>query len=379
MTQYDVVVVGSGVAGLGSAYRLAPDHDVLVIDAGAIGGGTSSRASGAITTPVDYPDLPAWSDHALSFFHDLDGTGVFSFEKRPYVRPVRSSSTEEIRTEAAKDGVTLMDPAEFTRRFPDVFTDLEGLGFDGVLCYEETGTLDAVDLLATLRREAADVGVEFRPDTRVETVSTEGGTVTGVRTEFGNVAANHVVCAAGSGTRPLLADHVALPIRRFTWNVAFLEPTEPLDADFPLGGERERAFYFRPTPDGHLLVGTENLFADPDAEPFISEAARETITERVPELLAPAADASLVRWEHCRLADASTPDTRAIIDAPAEAPNGLVVAAGFHGTGVMSIGSIGTAIRSLVTGEEAPFALDSFALDRFDTRTAEFSFGSLWG
>lgn len=377
MTGYDIVVVGSGVAGLSSAYRLAPDHEVLVIDAGAIGNGTSSRASGAITTPVDYPDLPDWSEHALSFFDELDGTGVFSFEQRPYVRPVRDADDNETRTEAAKEAVSLLTVEETHDRFPGVFSDLSE--YEGALCYEETGVLDAVDLLSTLRHKGANRGVEYRPDTQVEGVLVESGAVRGVQTEYGPVRAQEVVVTAGSRTRDLLLDYVELPIRRITWNVGFFDPVEPLAVDFPIGGERSRAFYFRRTPDGHLLIGTENRSAEPDSEPHVSEEAKQRMLEWVPEILEPARDASLVRWEYCRLPDASTPDTRSIIDAPEEAPDGLVVAAGFHGTGVMSAGSIGSAVRALVTGEESPVPLDPFRLDRFETRSTTFEPGSLWG
>jgi glycine/D-amino acid oxidase-like deaminating enzyme len=61
-----------------------------------------------------------------------------------------------------------------------------------------------------------------------------------------------------------------------------------------------------------------------------------------------------------------------------DAPDGLVIAAGFHGTGVMDSPCIATAVRSLVTGESAPFALDRFELARFDSRSSDFDFTSLY-
>ena len=78
------------------------------------------------------------------------------------------------------------------------------------------------------------------------------------------------------------------------------------------------------------------------------------------------------------MADTTTPDARGIIDAPDQGPDGLVVAAGFHGAGIMATDSIGTTVRSLVTGEDAPFPLEPFRLDRFDTRSDDFPFATLF-
>lgn len=51
-----VVVVGGGVTGTASAYMLAEDHDVTVIDKGMIAGDTTARASGFLATPPTFPN-----------------------------------------------------------------------------------------------------------------------------------------------------------------------------------------------------------------------------------------------------------------------------------------------------------------------------------
>lgn len=55
MSDYDVVVVGAGVVGCISAYQLAPDHDILVLDAGQVAGETTGRSSGLITDHHRHP------------------------------------------------------------------------------------------------------------------------------------------------------------------------------------------------------------------------------------------------------------------------------------------------------------------------------------
>ncbi|WP_458188804.1 NAD(P)/FAD-dependent oxidoreductase [Haladaptatus sp. NG-WS-4] len=238
---YDVIIVGSGCAGLSAAYRLAPDHDVLIVDRAGIGEGTSSRASGVITAPVDYPDLPEWSAHATEFFRELDGTGTFTWTDRPYVRGVRPEDVDESETYAEPDDVSLVDAAEYDNVF-----DADA-PYSHALVWEDCGYCDVDEFLATLHKEATDRGAEFRPDTTVESVIVEDGAVIGVETTFG-------------------------------------------------------------------------------------EARADTV----------------------------------------------VVAAGFHGAGVMATDSIGTAIRARVTGEDAPFSLAPFRLDRFDTRDTDFPFSTLF-
>jgi len=369
MARYDVVVVGAGIAGLSSAHELAEDRDVLVVDRDAVGQGTSSRASGLITCPLDYPDLPDWTERAVESFRALDGTGVFAFDERPYVRPVNSADYAEMARE--RDDAEMLAPAEATERYGDV---LAAPGTEGVAVYEDVGLCDVSAFLSTLKHECERRGVHFRPDTAVTGLRIEGDRVAGVETAFGGVDADHVVVAAGSGTADLLADHLELPLRPFTWNAVYLD----VDADvagWPTGGDREHRIYWRPMPSGELLVGREHqAFSD---EPAVDPAFERLVAEELPDVFA-YDDYEVVRWEKCPIPDTTTPDARAVIDAPDAAPEGLVVAAGFHGAGVMAGLAIGDAVRSLVTGEPSSVEREAFALDRFEDTGRDFEFATLW-
>jgi glycine/D-amino acid oxidase-like deaminating enzyme len=328
-----------------------------------------------ITAHVDYPDQPEWSTHAMEFFRELDGTGTFNWRERPYVRGVRPEGVEDAGTYTDRDGVSLVDAAEYD----DVFDDRAP--YSHALVWEDCGYCSVDDLLATLHREAIDRGAEFRPDTAVESVIVEDGAAVGVETEFGEARADAVVVAAGSGTRALLSEALPLPLRKFTWNVAYLDAGLP--EGYPMGGDSRLGAYWRPTRDGHLLVGVENRYesepASRDEERAIGEHLDSLLGGELPGLLAAVDDdTDPVRYEVCPMADTTTPDARGIIDAPAEGPDGLVVAAGFHGAGVMATDSIGTAVRSLVTGETAPFPVAPFRLDRFETRDTGFPVNTLF-
>lgn len=370
----EIVVVGAGVAGLASAGRLATDHDVLVVDRAGVGEGTSSRASGVLTAPVDYPDQPAWAAYATEFFSELDGTGTFDWVEREYVRGVRPEDVEGAERAAQAEGVSLVDAGTYDGVFDD------DAPYERALVWDDCGYCEVDDLLATMHRQARRRGVEFRPDTAVTSVLVEDGAAVGVETEYGTVEAEAVVVAAGSATRPLLEPVLPLPIRKFTWNVAYVDAG--LAEGHPMGGDPRLGAYWRRTRDGHLLVGVEHRYESPPAEGAEREFGDRLdalLSGELPRTLAHhSAGADVVRYEACPMADATTPDARAIVDAPPEGPDDLVVAAGFHGAGVMAAGSIGAAVRALVTGEEAPFPLEPFALDRFDTRGTDFEFETLF-
>jgi glycine/D-amino acid oxidase-like deaminating enzyme len=370
----EVIIIGSGIGGMASANALAPDHDVSVLDSGAIAGGTTSRASGVVSTPAVYPDTPEWGNHAMAFFREFDGTGIFEFDERSRVQPVRPASEAAAREHATRDGVEFLSADAVGERHPPVFRDLSD--YAGVVEYRDAGLVDIQDYLFTMKHEAERHGAEFRPDTEVEAVRVKDGRVAGVRTAHGAVEAEHVVCAAGWGTRDLLADVVELPMIPFGWNALVVEPDVDLGDEYPIGVATDLGTYWRPL-DGKLLFGAEHRL-EADEEPTMGDRLYRLLDTELSGLLQGLDDPRVVRTEHCPIHDSTTPDTRPILDAPADAPDGLVIAAGFHGTGVMDSPCIATAVRSLVTGESAPFALDRFELARFDSRSSDFEFTSLY-
>lgn len=371
-----VVVVGAGVSGLAVARELAPDYEVIVLDKGGVAADTSSRASGMISLSLEpFPD--EWVTYALESFRDLDGQGVFSFTERETVRLVPDEDAERY-AEAAPDGGEFLSPDELDGRFPGTFADLSAYG--GGLLYDGTGYLDAVDYAMTLKWAAERAGAAIFRDHAVTDLRVEDGAVVGVETEYGPVDADHLVYATGWRTRELLAEYVELPVRPLRWNAVVIEPDEPLPADAPMGSEPSARIYWRPTPRGDVLVGgNEHLLSDPEGTPMgVESSFRDLVFEEVAPVLSGVADGVLRREDCCPTADCASPDGLPIVDAPAEAPDGLVVVAGFHGRGVMLSPVTARAVRSLVDGEPAPFPMAEFALDRFADRSADFEYRSHW-
>ncbi|MFC6990785.1 NAD(P)/FAD-dependent oxidoreductase [Haladaptatus sp. GCM10025707] len=371
-----VVVVGAGVSGLAIARELAPDHDVLVFDKGGVAADTSSRASGMISLSLE-PFPEEWASFALSQFRELDGQGIFSFTEQKTVRLVPEEDAARY-TEQAPTGGKFLPKDELLARYPDAFGDLSAYG--GALAYEGTGYLDALDYTMTLKWAAEQAGAAVFRDHAVTDLRVEDGRVVGVETEYGPVDAAHVVYATGWKTRDLLAEYVELPVRPLRWNAVVVEPDTPLPADAPLGSEPTMRVYWRPTPRGDVLIGgNEHLLSDPEETPMgVEESFRDLVMERVAPLLAGVEAGDIRREDCCPTADCASPDGLPIIDAPDEVPEGLVFVTGLHGRGVMLSPVTGRAVRSLVTGEDAPFPMEQFRLGRFDDRTADFEYLSHW-
>ncbi|MGH8204249.1 MAG: FAD-dependent oxidoreductase, partial [Steroidobacteraceae bacterium] len=71
---YDVVIVGGGGHGLGTAYYLAAGHgltSVAVLEKGWIGGGNTGRNTTIIRSNYLFDESIALYDHALKLWEDL--------------------------------------------------------------------------------------------------------------------------------------------------------------------------------------------------------------------------------------------------------------------------------------------------------------------
>jgi sarcosine oxidase subunit beta len=375
---YDVIIVGGGIVGCKAAQELAPDHDVLVVERGQIGGGATGKASGLVTIVEEYSDTPAAAEHCIESFREYDGTGNFSFIERPYVE-LRSDEHEvsTLREHAAmlrENGfdAAFHTPAELDERFPDTF-NLDAHA--GGIVYEDAGWLDPYTYVMTVKDDAERAGAEFRTGVEVAEVAVADGSVVGVDTEAdGRLHAEQVVVAAGWRTRRMVSDYVSLPTRPYRYQTYNLDHERELTEEFPMAWEEHSHLYWRAEPNGELHVGGGTYFVKPPGTPrtTTTEGFKRLIADTIPERITNLGAARFIAGDTCRTGDSATPDRYPIIDAPDEAPEGLVVATGTHGFGIMASPAIGTAVRMVVADEDGPFSVEPFSLDRFEDRSTDF-------
>ncbi|UWG46530.1 Glycine/D-amino acid oxidase (deaminating) [Halanaeroarchaeum sp. HSR-CO] len=374
MDSYDVVIVGAGIVGCSVARHLASDHDVLVIDEDQVAAGTTARASGLVSPEYDLNGHLDAAKYASERIWNLDGTGHFTVSEGPGLSLVRADEVETDRdrverAQAAGFDASFHEVDEVADRLPDAF-DLGSFAAVGI--YEDVGFVDPYTYARTLQGEAEADGAEFRTGVRVEGVTADGA-VTGVDTVDGHVAADHVVVAAGWRTRDLIAEHVAIPVRPFRYQTATLEVDVDV-SDFPVAWEHETLLYWRRDLNGDLHVGGQPYFVDDPGSlrTQVRPSFMEALAQDLPRYLPAVDTARVVAEDTCPIGDAATPDGRPIVDAPADGPDGLVVATGMHGFGIMLAPLAGGAVRSLVTGESVPFDIDPYRVSRFDDRSTTF-------
>lgn len=382
MTDADVVVVGAGVLGVAVARELAPDHDVVVVDKGQIAGETTAKASGLITIVPDLQDRPEPARFSIEFFREYDGTGAFTFTPRESVQLVTAEEEDWARERAATIAGNGFDARYLTadeveERYPGEFV-LDR--FVGAIEFADTGWVDPYTYTMSLKDDAAADGAEFRTDVAVESVDGDGDQVTGVSTDDGTIEAPEVVCAAGWRTRELVADHVELPTRPFRWQAINLEVDRDVGGS-PIAWESITGIYWRPEHNGDLHVGGGTYFVDDpgDRRDSVTEPFRTLVATEIDQRVANLGAARIAGEDCCPTGDTATPDNLPIVDRPSEAPAGLTVATGCPVGGIMTSPIVGRIVRSQLTGEPAPFPVDTFGLDRFDSRSADFECTYVYG
>lgn len=374
----EVVIVGGGVIGCASAMVLAPDHDVRVLERDQVASGATALAAGEVTMSPSYTDYRKVAVHANEFFEAFDGTGQFDYHERQSLEFVPADRADAARRRVKRHGrsgipVTYLDSEAVAEAFPRFDLD----GYAGAVLHEETGFVDPYTLAMEYKNEAESNGAAVETGIEVIDLVVEDGAVRGVETAAGRIGADTVILAAGWQTEPLLRDHLQIPIRPYRTQCVVLEPDERVGESFPMGWIPGQHVYFKPEPNGDLLVGGWS-FAEEDPPGASDQADPEFklhVADLVPSIMDSMDGAGFVDgWAGI---DAATPDTRPIIDTPADGPDGLVIATGFHGRGIMTSPVAATLVRALVTGSESDIPQAPFELDRFESRSTEFHFTSI--
>jgi glycine/D-amino acid oxidase-like deaminating enzyme len=214
----DVAVVGSGIAGISTAYELCKQgKSVIVIDRGRIAGGMTSRTSAHLAPLCD--DLVS----EMTSIKGLEATRLFCESQAAAIdRIEETQKTEKIDCDFRRlDGYLFQGrgmPADTIDKELEAVRDvgapvdrLMGVPFNGcekrhVLRYPRQATFHPLQYLAGVAKACVDSGVTFYADTPVESISEDDGIVS-VKTAGGTIRAKHTVIATNSSISDLVAIH----------------------------------------------------------------------------------------------------------------------------------------------------------------------------
>src|SRR5712692_4987990 len=181
----DVIVIGSGVAGLSTALQLAARRQkVLLLEKGELASGSTGQASGLLGQLRSNREAIRLLMDSMAILADLqEQDAACLFTPSGSVRVAQNEArAAEIRRgieigQAAGLEISPIDAREVKRRMPYLNTD------DVIAaCFCPTdGYLSPPELAQLYIRTARRNGVDLRPHTPVEQIVIEGGTVSGCR------------------------------------------------------------------------------------------------------------------------------------------------------------------------------------------------------
>jgi glycine oxidase len=341
---YDALIVGGGVIGLASAWRLArAGAKVMLIEREERPPAGATRVAAGMLAPVGEltfgePELLELTllaaEHYPGFVAELEeASGVavgYDVCGALHVALDRDEAEQLRRVHDLQRGMGLeaewLAPRRCRELEPGLTPSLSG----GVFAAGE-GSIDPRALCAALLAALEADGAQVRTGTEATAALLEGERIVGVRTTAGEeLRAGAVVlaCGAWSGAAEWLPEHARPPVRPVKGQILELRP--PAGAGPPsrriVASER---VYLVPRPDGRLIVGAtveERGFDATVTAGGIHELLREAY-----RLLPDVAEMELV--EAMAGLRPGTPDNLPIVGPGAL--EGLVLAAGHFRNGIL--------------------------------------------
>jgi glycine/D-amino acid oxidase-like deaminating enzyme len=228
-----IIVMGAGVMGASVAYRAAvAGASVTVLEAGRIGGGTSS-CSFAWTnsnqkTPRPYHNLNVAGMKAHAALAEEFGAtpwwhGGGSVEwEAPEDRPAQQAKVERLRAWGyAAEWIT---PKQLLELEPDI--DAAQIGDAPIAYYSAEGWLDPVVYIAAMLGAARSRGAVVISGARVAETVVRGGRMTGVKTADGRLFEADIVlnCAGRWANDPVSDAGLHLPLAPTVGLLAYTPP-----------------------------------------------------------------------------------------------------------------------------------------------------------
>lgn len=240
--EYDVVIIGAGGHGLGTAYYLAAEHgitNVAVIEKGWLGGGNTGRNTTIIRSNYLYDESAGIYNHALKLWDGLSqelnynvmysARGVMMlahnvhdvqvFKRHIHANRLNGVDNEWLTPEQAKEFCPPLNISP-DARYPVVGAALQRRGgtarHDAVAWgYARGAAARGVDII----QNCEVTGIKRAPD----------GRVTGVETTKGFIGAKKVgVVASGHTSMIMGMADVRMPLESYPLQALVSEPVKPV-------------------------------------------------------------------------------------------------------------------------------------------------------
>lgn len=335
-----IVVAGAGAIGASIAYHLAlrDARDVVLCDVAGVASGATSKAMGGVRQQFSTEPEVRLAQASIRFFERL---GAPLFEQVGYLFLATTEEGLARMEERCIRQQNLGVPVESVE--PSLVPGLRVEDVRGATICRKDGVAEPAAVTRRLVDEAVGRGVELREGTNAL-----------------ELAGDVLVVASGPKSAEVAAARdVDLPVRPLCRQLLETGPLAALPGDLPMTIEEETGFHFRRRGDRLVLA-----MADPEPRWGFEERVDESL---IPDRLArlahrypPAAETTIERsW--AGLYD-MTPDAHAIIGWVGD---GVYAACGFSGHGFMQSPGVGEAAAAELLGEEPPFDLNPFRLERF--------------
>lgn len=387
-TSARVIVIGSGIAGSSIAYHLTGLgwRDVIVLEQGAVSGGTTAHAPGLVGQLRSSVSLTKMLMDSVALYTGLQVDGEPGYLGVGSLRLASSPARmEELRRQAGCARSVGLDahllPPHQAR---DLFPLMSLAEVRGALYIPGDGSARAPLLARALAEGARLGGATFYTRTPVTGIEVRDGRVQAVSTAHGSIACEIVVVAAGIWS-PRLARmagvHLPLLPMQHQYVVTAALPALAATQSLPNLRDPDTLVYYRQEGAGLVLGGYERnpVAGVPEA---ILDGANPTIgtydEARFASLYA-AGSARVPALEHVEIArrvnglEAFTPDGEFLLG---EAPDvrGLWVACGFCAHGVSGAGGVGKLLANWIVQGDPGLDVWQMDIGRFGSHTASRSY-----
>ncbi|TVR74341.1 MAG: FAD-binding oxidoreductase [Sphaerobacteraceae bacterium] len=374
MDTADVVVIGAGANGTSTAFHLAKAgvKKVVVLEQSHLASGATGK-SGALVR-MHYTNEPETrlAVESFKYFENwnemvggdcgLNQIGLFVFTPPDRYDDLEANVAMQREVGAETYLLSADEAAEIDSSVS--FHDVSHVAYE-----PRSGYADPSATVYSLARAAMGMGVDFRFDTPVTRILTEGDRVTGVETANGVIQTSSVVVAAGAWANKLFQPiGITLPLEPkyarvsvFRWS--FDRPEKHMTYIDRINGT-----WSRPTDGNCTLIGAEIGVRETDDPDNYQEAPSQDYINHCRQQLInrfPVMRHSTMRGTWAGILMRSG-DSRPLIGA-LDQYQGLYCMTGDSGTSFKTSPAIGKCLSELVTdGRSTTVDLTPFRPSRFD-------------